>query len=54
MVRYCFFYLLEAFALGLLGSVVGVGVGQVLSMGAVGMLADTVNALYFAHIGGSL
>ena len=43
-----FTYLLEAFALGLLGSVAGVGVGQVLAMGAVGMLADTVNALYFA------
>ena len=43
-----FTYLLEAFALGLLGSIAGVGVGQVLAMGAVGMLADTVNALYFA------
>ena len=43
-----FTYLLEAFVLGLLGSVVGVGVGQLLALGAVGMLADTVNALYFA------
>ena len=41
-------YLFEAFVLGLLGSIAGVGVGQVLAMGAVGMLADTVNALYFA------
>ena len=43
-----FTYLLEAFVLGLLGSIAGVGVGQVLALGAVGMLADTVNALYFA------
>ena len=41
-------YLLEALALGVTGSVVGIGVGQVLAYGAVGMLADTVNALYFA------
>ena len=41
-------YLLEAFVLGLLGSFAGVGVGQLLALGAVGMLADTVNALYFA------
>ena len=41
-------YLLEAFVLGLLGSIAGVGVGQILALGAVGMLADTVNALYFA------
>ena len=41
-------YLFEAFVLGLLGSIAGVGVGQVLAMGAVGMLTDTVNALYFA------
>ena len=43
-----FTYLLEAFVLGLLGSVAGVGVGQILAMGSVGMLSDTVNALYFA------
>jgi putative ABC transport system permease protein len=43
-----FTYLLEAFVLGLLGSIAGVGVGQILALGAVGMLADTVNALYFA------
>ncbi|MDG1173583.1 MAG: FtsX-like permease family protein [Opitutales bacterium] len=41
-------YLLEAFVLGVVGSIAGVGVGQVLALGAVGMLADTVNALYFA------
>ena len=41
-------YLFEALALGMVGSVVGIGVGQVLALGAVGMLADTVNALYFA------
>ncbi len=41
-------YLLEALILGFLGSILGVGVGQGLAMGAVGMLADTVNALYFA------
>ena len=41
-------YLLEAFVLGIVGSIAGVGVGQVLALGAVGMLADTVNALYFA------
>ena len=41
-------FLLEALVLGLLGSIAGVGVGQVLAFGAVGMLADTVNALYFA------
>lgn len=41
-------YVLEALVLGLFGSVAGVGVGQVLAFGAVGMLSDTVNALYFA------
>ena len=40
-------YLFEAFVLGLLGSIAGVGVGQVLAMGAVGMLADTVECLVF-------
>lgn len=41
-------YLLEAFVLGVIGSILGVGVGYLLALGAVGMLADTVNALYFA------
>ena len=41
-------YLFEALVLGLLGSVIGVGVGQLLAYGAIHMLADTVNALYFA------
>ncbi|MAH27089.1 MAG: hypothetical protein CMI19_09100 [Opitutae bacterium] len=41
-------YLLEAFFLGVIGSFLGVGVGYLLALGAVGMLADTVNALYFA------
>ena len=41
-------YLLEAFVLGVIGSFLGVGVGYLLALGAVGMLADTVNALYFA------
>ena len=41
-------YLFEALVLGVFGSVAGIGVGQLLALGAVGMLADTVNALYFA------
>ena len=41
-------YLLEAFLIGIIGSVLGVGVGHILALSAVGMLADTVNALYFA------
>jgi putative ABC transport system permease protein len=41
-------YLLEAFFLGIIGSVAGVGVGHILALGAVGMLSETVNALYFA------
>ena len=41
-------YLLEAFVLGVIGSILGVGVGYLMALGAVGMLADTVNALYFA------
>ncbi|MEE3060055.1 MAG: FtsX-like permease family protein [Verrucomicrobiota bacterium] len=41
-------YLTEALALGLVGSMLGVGVGHVLAHGAVSMLSDTVNALYFA------
>ena len=41
-------YVMEALALGLVGSLLGVGVGYVLAHGAVGMLSDTVNALYFA------
>ena len=41
-------YLTEALALGLVGSMLGVGVGHILAHGAVSMLSDTVNALYFA------
>ena len=41
-------YLLEALFLGIIGSVAGVGVGHILALGAVGMLSETVNALYFA------
>lgn len=41
-------YIIEALILGTVGSFAGIGVGQVLALGAVGMLADTVNALYFA------
>ena len=41
-------YLLEALLLGLLGSIAGVGVGYLLAFASVGMLADTVNALYFS------
>lgn len=38
---------LEAFVIGALGAVAGVGVGVLLASGAVHLLADTVNALYF-------
>ena len=41
-------YLLEALFLGIIGSIAGVGVGYILALGAVGMLSETVNALYFA------
>ena len=41
-------YLLEALFLGIVGSIAGVGVGYILALGAVGMLSETVNALYFA------
>ena len=40
--------LLEAVLIGLVGSLGGVVVGVVLASGAVHLLADTVNALYFA------
>jgi putative ABC transport system permease protein len=40
--------LLEAFLIGLVGSVGGIGVGVLLAGGAVHLLAETVNALYFA------
>lgn len=40
--------LLEALLIGLVGSIGGVGVGVLLAGGAVHLLADTVNALYFA------
>jgi putative ABC transport system permease protein len=38
----------EAGLIGLLGSVLGVGVGYLLASGAVHLLTDTVNVLYFA------
>lgn len=38
----------EAGLLGLIGSVAGVGVGYLLASGAVHLLTDTVNVLYFA------
>jgi putative ABC transport system permease protein len=40
--------LFEAFLIGLLGSFAGIGVGYLLALGAVHLLSDTVNALYFA------
>lgn len=40
--------LLEALVIGLLGSALGIGVGYLLALGAVGMIADTVNAIYFS------
>ena len=40
--------LLEASLIGLLGSIGGLAVGYLLAWGAVHLLADTVNALYFA------
>lgn len=40
--------LLESVLIGLLGSLAGIGVGYLLALGAVHLLADTVNALYFA------
>ncbi len=40
--------LLEASLIGVLGSVAGIAVGMLLAAGAVHVLADTVNALYFA------
>ena len=40
--------ILEAGLIGLIGSIGGVGVGVLLAGGAVHLLADTVNALYFA------
>jgi putative ABC transport system permease protein len=41
-------YILETLLIGLLGSIGGIGVGYLLALGSVEMLADTVNALYFA------
>jgi len=38
----------ESLLIGTLGSILGLGVGMVLASGAVHLLADTVNALYFA------
>jgi putative ABC transport system permease protein len=43
-----FICILEAAMIGVLGSLSGIGVGYLLALGSVGMLADTVNALYFA------
>ena len=40
--------LLEAALIGLIGSVLGIGLGMLLAAGAVHVLVDTVNALYFA------
>lgn len=40
--------MLESLLIGGLGSILGLGVGMVLAAGAVHLLADTVNALYFA------
>ena len=40
--------LFEAGLIGLIGSLLGIGVGLLLAAGAVHVLADTVNALYFA------
>ena len=40
--------IMEAAVIGLLGSLAGIGVGYLLALGSVGMLTDTVNALYFA------
>tara|TARA_B100001115_G_scaffold40639_1_gene30130 strand:- start:1731 stop:4277 length:2547 start_codon:yes stop_codon:yes gene_type:complete len=40
--------ILEAVAIGILGSLAGILVGHFLAFGAVGMFAETVNALYFA------
>ena len=41
-------YISETLLIGLIGSVAGIGVGYLLALGSVEMLADTVNALYFA------
>jgi putative ABC transport system permease protein len=43
-----FICILEAGVIGVLGSLFGIGVGYLLALGSVGMLTDTVNALYFA------
>jgi putative ABC transport system permease protein len=43
-----FCLLFEAGLIGLIGSALGIGVGLILASGAVHILADTVNALYFA------
>ena len=40
--------MLESLLIGTLGSILGLGVGMVLASGTVHLLADTVNALYFA------
>ena len=43
-----FIFILEAGVIGVLGSLLGIGVGYLLALGSIGMLTDTVNALYFA------
>ena len=43
-----FIFILEAGVIGVLGSLSGIGVGYLLALGSIGMLTDTVNALYFA------
>ena len=40
--------LLEALVIGMIGSIVGIGIGMLLAQGAVHLLAETVNVLYFA------
>lgn len=40
--------MVESLLIGIVGSVLGLGVGVLLASGAVHVLADTVNALYFA------
>jgi putative ABC transport system permease protein len=40
--------MVEALVIGVIGSVAGVGVGSLLASGAVHLLTDTVNSLYFA------
>lgn len=41
-------FLIESIFIGLLGSILGIGVGHILAIGAVGTIEDTVNAIYFS------